>query len=93
MTAHHETAHHDAFSAGRGVFARNTDRVITWFKAFAVSATRRKAIRDLGQLDDRMLADIGLARGDVAAMDRWSLWGDPTARLESVADERRKARR
>ena len=33
----------------------------------ASARTKRKAIADLRQLDDRMLADIGLSRTDIVA--------------------------
>ena len=35
--------------------------------SIASAHTKRKAIADLRQLDDRMLADIGLSRSDIVA--------------------------
>lgn len=61
-------------------------------KALAVTMTRRKQIEALGGLDDRMLADIGVTRADLAEAARWSLWGDPGERLAQIAEERRAAR-
>lgn len=60
-------------------------------KAFAKTLTRRKAIYDLSRLDDRMLADMGVTRGDLHEASRWSLWGADD-RLTKLAEERRLAR-
>jgi uncharacterized protein YjiS (DUF1127 family) len=53
---------------------------------------RRDAFR-LADLDDRMLADIGLTRGDVRDAFSEPVWRDPTAILVSRAQERRINRR
>jgi uncharacterized protein YjiS (DUF1127 family) len=47
----------------------------------------------LAGLDDRMLADIGLTRGDVRDAFSEPVWRDPTAILVSRANERRINRR
>ena len=47
----------------------------------------------LAGLDDRMLADIGLTRGDVRDDYSEPVWRDPTAVLVSRAHERRINRR
>ena len=47
----------------------------------------------LAGLDDRMLADIGLTRGDVRDAYSEPVWRDPTAVLVSRAHERRINRR
>jgi hypothetical protein len=47
----------------------------------------------LAGLDDRMLADIGLTRGDVRDAFSEPVWRDPTAILVSRAHERRINRR
>jgi uncharacterized protein YjiS (DUF1127 family) len=70
-----------------------------------VLATLTAAIRKVGQvlknrhdaamladMDDRMLADIGLNRSDVRDAFSEPLWNDPTAILASRALERRKHR-
>ena len=49
--------------------------------------------RLLAGLDDRMLADIGLTRGDVRDAYSEPVWRDPTAILVSRAHERRINRR
>lgn len=61
-------------------------------RALATQMTRRQQVFALGRLDDRMLADIGLTRSDLAAASRWSLWGDPGERLAAISEERRAAR-
>ena len=47
----------------------------------------------LASLDDRMLADIGLTRGDVRDAVSEPVWRDPTAILVSRVQERRSSRR
>src|SRR5262245_38637494 len=47
----------------------------------------------LARLDDRMLADIGLTRGDLNDALAEPLWRDPTSVLARRHHERRKARR
>lgn len=47
----------------------------------------------LAGLDDRMLADIGLTRGDLRDAYSGPVWNDPTAVLVSRAHERRINRR
>ena len=55
---------------------------------------RRMRERDqLSRMDDRMLADIGLTRGDVRDAVSEPVWRDPTAILVSRAQERRVNRR
>ncbi len=46
----------------------------------------------LAQMDDRMLADIGLTRSDLRDAISEPIWNDPTAILASRAQERRKSR-
>src|SRR5437868_9818031 len=53
---------------------------------------RRDAVT-LASLDDRMLADIGLTRGDVRDAVSEPVWRDPTTILVSRAQERRINRR
>ena len=45
----------------------------------------------LARLDDRMLADVGLTRGDVRDAAAEPLWRDPTAVLVKRSRERRRA--
>jgi uncharacterized protein YjiS (DUF1127 family) len=59
---------------------------------FHMLKNRRDAAM-LTSLDDRMLADIGLTRGDVRDAYSEPVWRDPTAILVSRAHERRVNRR
>jgi uncharacterized protein YjiS (DUF1127 family) len=51
----------------------------------------RQALRVLARMDDRMLADIGLSRGDLQEAYAQSLWRDPGNLLRARALERRLA--
>ena len=53
----------------------------------------RRDAASLAGLDDRMLADIGLTRGDLRDAISEPVWRDPTAILVSRAYERRINRR
>jgi len=53
----------------------------------------RRDANALAGLDDRMLADIGLTRGDLRDAYSEPVWRDPTAILVSRAYERRVNRR
>lgn len=61
-------------------------------KAWTLTRHRR-AVRELWRLDDHMLRDIGLTRGDVAAALALPLDKDPSTRLRILAVERRAAHR
>jgi uncharacterized protein YjiS (DUF1127 family) len=56
-------------------------------------AKNRRDAASLSGLDDRMLADIGLTRGDLRDAYSEPVWRDPTAILVSRAHERRSNRR
>lgn len=60
MTYGHETVHADRLVPAAGLFGR-----VRNFLA------RSRAERQLAQLDDRMLADIGLKRSEISRM----VWG------------------
>jgi uncharacterized protein YjiS (DUF1127 family) len=76
-------------------------RLVNAFAGIAVERVRQlvllvKSRRDavsLARLDDRMLADIGLTRGDVRDAFSEPVWRDPTAVLVSRVHERRINRR
>ena len=76
-------------------------RLVNAFAGIAVERVREfirlvKSRRDavsLARLDDRMLADIGLTRGDVRDAFSEPVWRDPTAVLVSRVHERRINRR
>jgi uncharacterized protein YjiS (DUF1127 family) len=78
-------------------------RIPRWLETFMRMTTRqvvrldramrnRQAMRVLARMDDRMLADIGLSRGDLQAACAQSLWRDPGHLLRARALERRLAR-
>jgi len=48
-----------------GVFGRWARRIGVWARAFAAGWNRRAAMKDLHQLDDRALRDIGLSRCEI----------------------------
>lgn len=75
-----------AIAAVAGFVALRLKRVILGFK-------HRRDAAMLAGLDERMLADIGLTRGDVRDAISEPLWRDPTAILVSRAEERRTHRR
>ncbi|GLK76822.1 hypothetical protein GCM10008171_20760 [Methylopila jiangsuensis] len=68
------------------------DMMRTLWRA-ACAWRRRAGLMELAALDDRMLADLGLARGDIASATAEPLWRDPTLRLSAFAVERRAAER
>jgi uncharacterized protein YjiS (DUF1127 family) len=62
-------------------------------RQFALLVKNRRDATMLSGLDDRMLADIGLTRGDLRDAYSEPVWSDPTAILVSRAHERRVNRR
>lgn len=76
-------------------------QAVSAIAGFVVARTRQlaqlvKNRRDasmLAGLDDRMLADIGLTRGDLRDAVAEPVWRDPTSILVSRAYERRANRR
>jgi uncharacterized protein YjiS (DUF1127 family) len=82
-------------SAASGPFAR-TARIVGIAALRAVelyhSFKSRREMRMLAGFDERMLADIGLTRGDVRDAVSEPLWRDPTNVLVMRARERRVAR-
>jgi len=62
-------------------------------RQFALLVKNRRDATMLAGLDDRMLADIGLTRGDLRDAYSEPVWSDPTAILVSRAHERRVNRR
>jgi uncharacterized protein YjiS (DUF1127 family) len=73
-------------NAVAGIVVDRARQVVQTFK------NRHDAVT-LAGLDERMLADIGLTRGDVRDAFSEPVWRDPTAILVSRAHERRINRR
>ena len=67
--------------------------VVARLRELAQMVKNRRDAVTLASLDDRMLADIGLTRGDVRDAVSEPVWRDPTAILVSRAQERRINRR
>ena len=63
-------------------------RVVEYVRAFQ----NRRSLDMLAGLDERMLRDIGLTRGDVRDAVAEPLWRDPTGVLVKRVRERRGAR-
>jgi uncharacterized protein YjiS (DUF1127 family) len=66
-----------------GVIKRSSEPVAGWI--------RRRQVMVLARADDRMLADLGLCRGDVVDAFSGPPWEDPTRMLRARALERRLA--
>ena len=62
-------------------------------RALVQTLKNRRDAAMLSGLDDRMLADIGLTRGDLRDAYSEPVWRDPTAVLVNRAHERRIYRR
>ena len=60
--------------------------------AFLSAVQGRRDMHVLAGMDDRMLSDIGLTRGDVRDASNSPVWQDPTAILVARAQERRRGR-
>ena len=67
--------------------------VVTRLRQLGQMIKNRRDAVTLAGLDDRMLADVGLTRGDVRDAFSEPVWRDPTAVLVSRAQERRINRR
>jgi uncharacterized protein YjiS (DUF1127 family) len=67
--------------------------VVARTRQVAQTVKNRRDARILAGLDDHMLADIGLTRGDVRDAFSEPVWRDPTAVLVSRVHERRINRR
>jgi uncharacterized protein YjiS (DUF1127 family) len=61
----------------------NSAAVLTrCWRGFVVGIKHRRELSRLADLDDHMLADVGLTRGDLHVAHREALWRDPTSILE-----------
>lgn len=67
-------------------------RLVTWFGSLHVALRNRLAANSLADLDERLLNDLGLSRGDVQdVLRRHGLVDDPSQQLTRLA--RRRAER
>ena len=62
-----------------------------WVRQCVVGIKHRRALSRLADLDDHMLADIGLTRGDLHQASCEPIWRDPTSVLERCVSDRRPA--
>jgi uncharacterized protein YjiS (DUF1127 family) len=80
----------------RGDAATFLGSLIEWLAVLAMRFTgaisQRRALDELARLDDRMLKDIGLFRGDIDAAECLPSGRDPIAFLASKRTARNKAR-
>ena len=67
-------------------FSRLAHRI--WGMAIAIK--HRRDFAQLADRDDRMLADIGLTRGDLYDVSSEPFWVDPTATLQERTRRRRR---
>ena len=70
----------------------NSAAVLTrCWRGFLVGVKHRRELSRLADLDDHMLADIGLTRSDLYVAYCEPLWRDPTSILERRISDRRTA--
>jgi len=67
-------------------------RALTAALRFVQAVGNRRAVRGMTLLDDRLLADIGLSRSDVASALAQPVWVDPSRDLAETIANRRKGR-
>ena len=70
-----------------------TGSMVVRARQVAQIVKHRRDAATLAGLDDRMLSDIGLTRGDLRDAYSEPVWSDPTAVLVNRAHERRVNRR
>ena len=77
MTTYEIARTDTALFAGAAFFRNATLRISNVLRAFK----HRREATALSDLDDRMLADVGITRGDLRAAMIQPLWNDPTSVL------------
>jgi uncharacterized protein YjiS (DUF1127 family) len=80
-------------ASSQGMLFRPVISAFAALKAIGVALSRRRVLGELGQLDDRMLRDIGITRHDVVSAMAEPLFRDPTVQLVNRAKETRAATR
>lgn len=87
------SAHYPVLPIAAGTLLRVVASVVAavthWLKLIARARRNRRNAAMLAGLDGRMLADIGITRGDVSDAFSEPFWQDPTALLRERALERR----
>jgi uncharacterized protein YjiS (DUF1127 family) len=79
-------------SIGLSSWISNGAAVLTrGWRGFVAGIKHRRALSRLADLDDHMLADIGLTRSDLYVAYCEPLWRDPTSILERRISDRRTA--
>jgi uncharacterized protein YjiS (DUF1127 family) len=79
-------------SIGLSSWIGNSAAVLTrCWRGFVVRIKHRRELARLADLDDHMLADIGLTRSDLHAAYCEAFWRDPTGILERRISDRRTA--
>jgi uncharacterized protein YjiS (DUF1127 family) len=76
MTAASFTSSTTIQPATSGLFGRAARRIGIWVRAFATGWNRRAAMKDLHQLDDRALRDIGISRCEIERAVHGLDWPD-----------------
>ena len=80
----------------RGEASSFLGSLVAWLAAIAVrnarAVSQRQALGEIARLDDRMLKDIGLFRGDIAAAESLPFGRDPIAHLAARRTARKNAR-
>ena len=77
---------------GRSATAAFFERFAGRVRRYARALSQRQALRKLARLDDRMLKDIGLYRGDLEAAECLPRGSDPIVLLRSRRAARNNAR-
>jgi uncharacterized protein YjiS (DUF1127 family) len=91
MTTHAEACKNTAEPFGR-VISAAAALVTRRLRQLAIAFRHRHDAAVLMRFDDRMLADIGLTRGDVREAFDEPVWRDPTELLVDRVSRRRPAR-
>ena len=88
MTTHAETWKVATEPFGRALLAF-AGTVVARIRRFTATLQHRRDLAALANLDERMLADIGLTRSDLREAFSEPLWRDPTAILVNRVRGRR----
>lgn len=76
-----------------GRFTSLASRLANRFAGLRNAIRNRRSVKQLVELDDYMLGDIGLTRGDVVSAISGTIGDDPGRRLSFLVSARRRAER